>query len=62
MFLLISDYACIDEGGAFPVAGNRGNSFLRIWNSESVLCERVLSTSNEDMAADTAKRGVNLAL
>jgi len=24
MFLLISDYACIDEGRAFPVAGKRG--------------------------------------
>jgi hypothetical protein len=42
------------------------NSFMRAWNSESVFCESVLSTSNQatsnqDMAADTAKRGVNLA-
>jgi len=34
---------------------------MRIWNSESVFCESVLSTSNEDMAADTTKRGLNRA-
>jgi|HubBroStandDraft_4_1064222.scaffolds.fasta_scaffold146522_2 hypothetical protein len=34
---------------------------MRIWNSESVFCESVLSTGNEDLAADTVKRGVNHA-
>jgi hypothetical protein len=34
---------------------------MRTWNSESVICESVLSTNNQDMAADTAKRGVNHA-